>query len=387
MKRVLGISFGELMLKGANRKLFTDRAIKKIKRAIRSFHYDQLYMQMGKFYIDADPAQYPEMTEAIRKVFGIVNISPSIRVEKDMASIEEGVLEEIKQYQGQTKTFKVFVNRVDKSFTPKSPELSRELGAFILRNSEGLTVDIHNPQISVYVDIKEKAYIYTRRIPGIGGLPIGSSGKGMVLLSGGIDSPVAAFMVAKRGVEISGVHFHSYPFTSDRAFEKVRDLAEILTEYIGGMTLYSVNLLPIQKAIGENCREREMTILSRRFMMRIADRIAKEKGAQMLITGESLGQVASQTIEGLTASGAVTDLPILRPLVGLDKTEIIKIAEEIGTYETSILPFEDCCTVFLPKRPVTKPRLSDLERSEEALDVEGLVKQAVEEMEVFRIGD
>ncbi len=387
MKRVLSVSFGELMLKGNNRKLFEDRAIKRIKRAIADFPVERIYMDMGKLYLETEPEDQVAMIKAIQKVFGIVYICPCIRIDKDIPSIEGALREELAQYSGEKHSFKVEVNRVDKSFFPKSPQLNRDFGGFVLQNFGNLKVDVHRPEIMVYIDIKEAAYVYTRRYAGVGGLPIGSSGRGLVLFSGGIDSPVSAYMMAKRGVEIAGLHFHSYPFTSDRAFEKVKKLAEILSGYMGRITLYSVNLLPIQKEINTKCREREMTILSRRFMMRIADRLSAQKDYGMLITGESLGQVASQTIESITVTGSVTDLPVFRPLIGLDKTEIIKVAQEIDTYETSILPFEDCCTVFLPKRPVTKPRLSDIERSEEALEVEALVDEAIRTMEVHRIGE
>lgn len=385
MDKVISVSFGELVLKGANRRVFVNRAIKKIKKAISHFNYKSLYMEQGKVYIEADESLFEEMIAAIQKVFGLIYISPCIRTEKAIDSIYEVLSEEINQYKGMEKTFKVHTNRVDKSFKPISPELNKMFGAHILKNYDNLSVDVHNPEIEVFVDIKEHAYIYTRRYKGLGGLPMGSSGRGLVLFSGGIDSPVAAFQMAKRGVEISALHFHSYPYTGERSLEKVKKLVSIVSDYIGPITMYSVNILPIQTAINENCPAREMTVLSRRFMMRIADRIAKTEGHQMIITGESLGQVASQTIEGLTAVNVITDIPILRPLIGNDKTEIIEISNFIGTYETSILPYEDSCTVFLPKKPVIKPRIIDLEISEEKLDIEALVDDAIEKMEKFRI--
>ncbi|WP_425539839.1 tRNA uracil 4-sulfurtransferase ThiI [Microaceticoccus formicicus] len=385
MDKVISVSFGELVLKGANRRVFVNRAIKKIKKAISHFNYKSLYMEQGKVYIEADESLFEEMIAAIQKVFGLIYISPCIRTEKAIDSIYEALSEEINQYKGMEKTFKVHTNRVDKSFKPISPELNKMFGAHILKNYDNLSVDVHNPEIEVFVDIKEHAYIYTRRYKGLGGLPMGSSGRGLVLFSGGIDSPVAAFQMAKRGVEISALHFHSYPYTGERSLEKVKKLVSIVSDYIGPITMYSVNILPIQTAINENCPAREMTVLSRRFMMRIADRIAKTEGHQMIITGESLGQVASQTIEGLTAVNVITDIPILRPLIGNDKTEIIEISNFIGTYETSILPYEDSCTVFLPKKPVIKPRIIDLEISEEKLDIEALVDDAIEKMEKFRI--
>lgn len=385
MDKIISVSFGELVLKGANRRVFVNRAIKKIKKSISSFNYKSLYMEQGKVYIEADETLFDEMIAAIQKVFGLIYISPCIRTNKDIDSINTALSEEMKQYKDMEKSFKVHTNRVDKSFKPISPELNKMFGAHILKNFDNFRVDVHSPDIDVFVDIKEHAYIYTKRFEGLGGLPMGSSGRGLVLFSGGIDSPVAAFSMAKRGVEISALHFHSYPYTGERSLEKVKKLVSIISDYIGPITMYSVNILPIQMAINENCPAREMTVLSRRFMMRIADRIAKSEGHQMIITGESLGQVASQTIEGLTAVNVITDIPILRPLIGNDKTEIIKISNFIGTYETSILPYEDSCTVFLPKKPVIKPRIIDLEISEEKLDIESLVDDAIENMEKFRI--
>lgn len=385
MDKVISVSFGELVLKGANRRVFVNRAIKKIKKSISNFNYKSLYMEQGKVYIEADETFFDDMITAIQKVFGLIYISPCIRTTKEIDSIYEALSAEMNQYNSLVKSFKVHTNRVDKSFKPISPELNKMFGAHILKNYDNLRVDVHNPEIEVFVDIKEHAYVYTRRYKGLGGLPMGSSGRGLVLFSGGIDSPVAAFSMAKRGVEISALHFHSYPYTGERSLEKVKKLVSIISDYIGPITMYSVNILPIQTAINENCPAREMTVLSRRFMMRIADRIAKTEGHQMIITGESLGQVASQTIEGLTAVNVITDIPILRPLIGNDKTEIIEISNFIGTYETSILPYEDSCTVFLPKKPVIKPRIIDLEISEEKLDIEALVDDAIEKMEKFRI--
>jgi thiamine biosynthesis protein ThiI len=259
------------------------------------------------------------------------------------------------------------------------------MGGVVLREFQDLAVDVHNPEVYVYIDIKVNAYIYTDKVKGSGGLPIGTNGKALLLLSGGIDSPVAGFMMAKRGLEINCVHYHSYPFTSERAEEKVKDLAEILSRYTGKFKLFSVNILPIQKEINEKCPESEMTIISRKFMMRIAEKIAIKNKYNALITGENLGQVASQTVQGISVTNESVDLPILRPLVGFDKVDIIEIAKEIETFETSILPFEDCCTVFLPKHVVTQPKIDKIKRSEEALDIEGLVNSAIENMIIYNI--
>ncbi len=306
-----------------------------------------------------------------------------------MEEIERASIEIVKEKLGSSsvKTFKVESSRSDKSFPMKSPEISSQYGGVILENFEDLTVDVHNPDFYLYIDIKKNAYVYIDRIEGHRGMPVGTNGHGLLLLSGGIDSPVAGFMMAKRGgMQISGVHFHSYPFTSERAEEKVKNLAKKLSLYTGNIRLYSVNILNIQKELNKDCPEKEMTILSRRFMMRIAEKIAISNSLNALITGESLGQVASQTIEGISVVNSSVNMPILRPLIGLDKVDIIDISKDIDTYELSILPYDDCCTLFSPKHPVTKPRLEDIENSEKNIDVASLVKNAIENMEVYNIG-
>ncbi len=306
-----------------------------------------------------------------------------------MEEIERASIEIVKEKLGSSsvKTFKVESSRSDKSFPMKSPEISSHMGGVILENFEDLTVDVHNPDFYLYIDIKKNAYVYIDRIEGHRGMPVGTNGHGLLLLSGGIDSPVAGFMMAKRGgMQISGVHFHSYPFTSERAEEKVKNLAKKLSLYTGNIRLYSVNILNIQKELNKDCPEKEMTILSRRFMMRIAEKIAISNSLNALITGESLGQVASQTIEGISVVNSSVNMPILRPLIGLDKVDIIDISKDIDTYELSILPYDDCCTLFSPKHPVTKPRLEDIENSEKNIDVASLVKNAIENMEVYNIG-
>lgn len=387
MDKVLSISVGEIALKGLNRKYFVDKLISQIKSTLKGVEYGRIYREQGKIYIEAEGDDYEEIINRVKKVFGIVHISPCLRVKKDIEEMKKAVLEVMrhKKANSSIETFKVETRRTDKNFPLKSPEVSRQMGAVILKNIEGLRVDVNKPDVYVYIDIKGYIYVYTDKIKGYGGLPVGTNGKGLLLLSGGIDSPVAGFLIAKRGVEISAIHFHSYPFTSERAEEKVKTLAKILSSYTGKIKMYSVNILDIQKAINQNCPEDEMTILSRRFMMRIAERVAIENGINALITGESLGQVASQTIQSLSVTNAAVNMPILRPLIGLDKIQIIDIAKEIETYETSILPYDDCCTLFLPKHPVTKPRLKDIERSESKLDVEGLINQALETMEVYEI--
>lgn len=388
MDKVISVSVGEIALKGLNRKYFEDKLVSRLKRSIQGIHFDRIYKEQGKIYIETPEENFEQVINRVRKVFGIVYISPCIRVEKDMKSMKEAVLEIMKhrQQKDPVRTFKVKTNRTDKKFPVKSPEISREMGAVILKNIDGLNVDVHNPQVYVYVDVKQYIYVYTEKIKGYGGLPIGTNGKGLLLLSGGIDSPVAGFLMAKRGVEIRGIHFHSYPFTSERAEEKVKNLTKLLSVYTGKIKLYSANILGIQKEINQKCPEDQMTILTRRFMMRIAERVAMDNNIDALITGESLGQVASQTIKGISVTNASVNMPILRPLIGLDKVQIIDIAKDIETYETSILPFDDCCTLFLPKHPVTKPKLEDIEKSEENLDINELIEKAVKDITVYEIG-
>lgn len=388
MDKVISVSVGEIALKGLNRKYFEDKLVSRLKRSIQGIHFDRIYKEQGKIYIETPEENFEQVINRVRKVFGIVYISPCIRVEKDMKSMKEAVLEIMKhrQQKDPVRTFKVKTNRTDKKFPVKSPEISREMGAVILKNIDGLNVDVHDPQVYVYVDVKQYIYVYTEKIKGYGGLPIGTNGKGLLLLSGGIDSPVAGFLMAKRGVEIRGIHFHSYPFTSERAEEKVKNLTKLLSVYTGKIKLYSANILGIQKEINQKCPEDQMTILTRRFMMRIAERVAMDNNIDALITGESLGQVASQTIKGISVTNASVNMPILRPLIGLDKVQIIDIAKDIETYETSILPFDDCCTLFLPKHPVTKPKLEDIEKSEENLDVNELIEKAVKDITIYEIG-
>lgn len=383
---VLSVSFGELTLKGANRRHFEQTAIRRVLDALRPWPFEQLYKEQGKFYIEGAPEHFPAMMDAVKKVFGIHQVSPALRVEKDTEAIREAVLWACgeRERTRKTESFKVETRRTDKTFPHTSPEMNRMAGGWVLENFPW-KVDVHKPDVYVYIDIRDYAYVYTEKIHGYAGLPVGSSGRGLLLLSGGIDSPVAGFLMARRGMQIDALHFHSYPFTGERAEEKVKKLAQILSRFTGPMKFTSVNLLPIQQAINDHCREREMTILSRRFMMRIGEVIAERDHRQAMITGESLGQVASQTVESMQVIDRATDLLIIRPLAGLDKEEITRWAQEIGTFETSILPFEDCCTVFLPAHPLTKPRLHDIEASEAKLDVEGLVKDAIENAVITHI--
>lgn len=382
----LAVSFGEIFLKGRNRNTFYKTAINNIKRNIRDIGYDDMFQESSKLYIKADRDKFDRLIKEIKKVFGIVYISEVVRCEKTVEDISKTSKDLIKYYNfDKEMTFKVESKRTDKSFALKSPELSAKIGGDILEKYNDLSVDIHKPDFTVFIDIKSKAYIYINRVEGLGGLPLGSGGEGLLLLSGGIDSPVAGFLMAKRGMNINAIHFHSYPFTSKRAHQKAMDLAKILSAYTGKMTVYSVNLAEIYKAISKNCPRRETTILSRRFMMRIANKISEKYCYQALITGESLGQVASQTIESVSVINDSSKLPILRPLIAMDKKDIIEISEKIDSYDKAIEPYDDCCSIFAPDSPVTKPKLKYIKKSEENLDIEELENQAIANMEIIEI--
>lgn len=388
MKKVMALSLGELVLKGKNRYKFVNKLISTIKRNLRNVDHGKIYQNMGKVYVEVVTDNEEKMINRLKHVFGIVYIAPCYVVETDKEKIEEAVIkivDETLKKNPSYKTFKVKTNRGDKSFPLNSMEISAKIGGIILKNFD-LKVDVHEPDFFVYCDLKKDTYIYVDKIKAHGGLPSGTNGRGLLLLSGGIDSPVAGFLMAKRGVLVDCLHFHSYPFTSERGEEKVKKLAEDISSFSGELTFYSVNILDIQKEININCPEDEMTIISRRFMMRIADKIARDNGYDCIITGENLGQVASQTIDGLKVTNDITDKLVFRPLIGMDKVNIIDIAKDIDTYETSILPFEDCCTVFLPKHPLLTPSVEGIEKSEEPLDCESLVDEAIGKMKISKIG-
>lgn len=387
MVKVVSVSFGEVALKGKNRSYFVNKLIKHLKRVIRNFDNTNVYQDRSKIFIEAEEKDIDEIANIVKKVFGIVLISICYKIDKDMDLLREcavKVMEEESEKR-EIKTFKVDAKRGDKKFHLNSMEIERDLGGVILKNVSDISVDVHNPDIYVYVEVRDFCYVYTEKIKAYGGLPVGTNGKGILLLSGGIDSPVAGFMMSKRGIKIDCVHYHSYPFTSERAEEKVMSLAKIMAQYCGDMRIHSVNILNIQKSINENCPQSQMTIISRRFMMRIAEKIALENDHDALITGESLGQVASQTIKGLNATNASVTLPVFRPLIGMDKTDIIEIAQDIKTFETSILPYEDCCSVFSPKHPVTRPKLEAIEKSESNLNIDELIKEAIDNKTVRTI--
>ena len=385
MYNILIVKYGEIGVKGKNRYIFENKLIKNVKNILKPIGKFNVYKEYGRIYVDLDGYDYEEVVEEVRKVFGIVGVCPAVRAEKDYNLLKELALKmlEEKIEQGY-KSFKVDSRRGDKDFKLTSQEMSLDIGGYLVSQvKDKIAVDVRNPEVKIHCELRQNhVMVYSDTIPGYGGLPLGTNGRAMSLLSGGIDSPVASWMVAKRGMELECIHFHSYPFTSEKSQEKVRDLAQILAKYCGRVRLHKVNMLEIQKSIGLNCKDEEMTIISRRFMMRIAERVAESRHCDALVTGESIGQVASQTIQGLTCTNASVKMPVFRPLIAMDKTEIIDIAQKIGTFETSILPEEDCCTVFSPKKPVTKPKLDRIEKSENKLDVEKLIQDAIDNIEV-----
>ena len=385
MYNILIVKYGEIGVKGKNRYIFENKLIKNVKNILKPIGKFNVYKEYGRIYGDLDGYDYEEVVEEVKKVFGIVGVCPAVRAEKDYNLLKELALKmlEEKIEQGY-KSFKVDSRRGDKDFKLTSQEMSLDIGGYLVSQvKDKIAVDVRNPEVKIHCELRQNhVMVYSDTIPGYGGLPLGTNGRAMSLLSGGIDSPVASWMVAKRGMELECIHFHSYPFTSEKSQEKVRDLAQILAKYCGRVRLHKVNMLEIQKSIGLNCKDEEMTIISRRFMMRIAERVAESRHCDALVTGESIGQVASQTIQGLTCTNASVKMPVFRPLIAMDKTEIIEVAQKIGTFETSILPEEDCCTVFSPKKPVTKPKLDRIEKSENKLDVEKLIQDAIDNIEV-----
>ena len=385
MYNILIVKYGEIGANGKNRYIFENKLIKNVKNILKPIGKFNVYKEYGRIYVDLDGYDYEEVVEEVKKVFGIVGVCPAVRAEKDYNLLKELALKmlEEKIEQGY-KSFKVDSRRGDKDFKLTSQEMSLDIGGYLVSQvKDKIAVDVRNPEVKIHCELRQNhVMVYSDTIPGYGGLPLGTNGRAMSLLSGGIDSPVASWMVAKRGMELECIHFHSYPFTSEKSQEKVRDLAQILAKYCGRVRLHKVNMLEIQKSIGLNCKDEEMTIISRRFMMRIAERVAESRHCDALVTGESIGQVASQTIQGLTCTNASVKMPVFRPLIAMDKTEIIEVAQKIGTFETSILPEEDCCTVFSPKKPVTKPKLDRIEKSENKLDVEKLIQDAIDNIEV-----
>lgn len=386
MQEVILLRYGEIVLKGLNRKAFEDKLVRNIKKALRNERY-RIWRSQARIYIEpleGEELNINQMTDKITKIFGIVSVSPAYKVNPDMESIYKAVEKCAGDISG-SKTFKVECKRGEKSFPLTSPEICREVGGYILDRFSNLSVNVINPDGKIIIEIRENAYVYSRIIPSFGGMPTGTNGKALLLISGGIDSPAAGWMLGKRGVEIDAVHFYSPPYTGPKAKEKVIELCRIVSSYTGKMKLHIVPFTEIQIELRDKCPEEQLTILMRRYMMRIAERIAVDTECSALITGENIGQVASQTMQGLCASDAVVEMPVFRPLIALDKNDIINIAKKIGTYETSILPYEDCCTIFLPKRPETKPKIEKLMLSENKIDGEMLMKKAIENSEIIEI--
>ena len=388
-QNILIVRCGEVALKGMNKPYFEKTLVERIKKNLSAYDGVDVKRHEGLIFVRS-PKKFAQedLIRQISRVFGVASISPAVEAPSVLDAIgEEAVKFMLEQIETRgIKTFKVEAKRADKQFPVKSPDIARIIGAKVLIGCKVLKVDVHDPDCRLFVDLrKDRTYLYDQKISGFGGLPLGTNGKGMVLLSGGIDSPVAAWMMAKRGMVLEAVHFHSYPYTSQRAQQKVEELAGIVASYTGRIKMHVINLLPIQEQIVMNCPEEETTILVRRFMMRIAEKMAEKYGCMMLITGENLGQVASQTAEALVVTDACVKMPVMRPLIAMDKVDIMDKAQEIGTYEKSIEPYEDCCTVFLPKHPTTKPQLKRIEHSESHLDVEALVEAAVASEEVVTI--
>lgn len=384
MKKAIIIRYSEIHLKGNNRGFFENALLTNIKKSLLGIRYELLKQQGRYLIVNFDENDEILIIEKLKKVFGIHSLSSAL----ETSSTVDEIFQCVKALAGREGTFRINTNRADKAFPMKSMELSAEIGGMLLESNPQLKVNLHNPDWSVNIDVREngKTLVYSDSIKAVNGMPVGTSGKGLLLLSGGIDSPVAGYMMAKRGMTIRGLHFHSYPFTGLRAKEKVMDLAKKLTEYTAEFAVETVSVTEIQTTIHEKCPEDLMITLLRRFMMRIANKIAQREGCGAIVTGESLGQVASQTLESINVTNAVAQKPVFRPLIGFDKDEIIETARKIGTFETSILPYEDCCTVFLPKNPVTKPKLENVIRAESSLDIDGLIERALStsETEIFK---
>jgi len=378
LRELLLVRYGEIFLKGLNRPVFIKALVKRIKRAVQELG-GTVWTYDGRIFVSG----VEDMDECIRrvtKVFGVHSVCPAVEMEKD--DFDAICQKAIEMASGLRGSFKVVARRSDKRYPLDSPAIGREMGHRILAANPQLTVDVHEPEHIMNVEIRDKAYLYVKVIPAVGGMPVGTNGRATLLLSGGIDSPVAGWMIAKRGVQINAVHFHSYPYTSDRALEKVLDLARILSESCCCIRVHVVPFTKIQMEIHEKCPEEYTTLIMRRFMMRIAERVARQESSEALITGESIGQVASQTMTALSTTDMVVDMPVFRPLIGFDKVEIIDIAQKIGTFETSSLPYEDCCTVFTPRHPATNPKMDKILEGESKLDAEALIDEAIAGIEI-----
>ena len=385
------LKYGEIGIKGKNRYLFEDALVRQVRRALEPVDGEfQVYKSQARIYVDCEgDYDYEDAVEHLKRVFGLVGICPVVRLEdQGFDQLKKDVVAYMDEmYPDKKFTFKVESRRAKKSYPMNSMEISRDLGEAILEAFPEIRVDVHHPDVQVNIEVRNQIYVYSQIIPGAGGMPVGTNGKAMLLLSGGIDSPVAGYMISKRGVGLEATYFHAPPYTSERAKQKVVDLAKIVSRYAGPIRLHVVNFTDIQLYIYDQCPHDELTIIMRRYMMRIAEHFARKDGCLGLITGESIGQVASQTMQSLAATNDVCTLPVYRPVIGYDKQEIVNISEKIGTFETSIQPFEDCCTIFVAKHPVTKPNLDVIRRSEEKLTekIGELVKEAIDSAEIIEV--
>ena len=388
MNEMILLKLGEMVLKGLNRHSFEDKLQANIHRRLNGLGRFRVYTRQSTTYVEPmeDSCDMDAAWEAMKKVFGVVGLSRARACEKDKDAILKACHEYLDDRLRTARTFKVETRRADKTFPMTSIQLSQYVGGELDELYPNLQVDVHHPELTVYVEIRDyAAFVHANPDPGAGGLPVGINGRAVSLLSGGIDSPVASYMIAKRGVALDMVHFFSYPYTSPEAKEKVLELARLLTPWCGRLTVHVVPFTAIQEELRRSCPEEMFTLVMRRFMMRIAQRVAKRCGAKALVTGESLGQVASQTMDAMTVTGQVVDIPVLRPVVGMDKEEIVQISRKIGTYDTSILPYEDCCTVFTPRHPRLRPTVEEAEAAEAGLDVEAMVQAALEGIERIRL--
>ena len=387
MQDILLLKLGEIVLKGLNKRHFEQKFMQNVRRRLKGMGEFNIYCLQSTVYVEPlGDCDMDEVLQAMTQVFGAASVMRAAACEKDVAAIARRAIEYLADDMRAAKSFKVETKRSDKSFPLSSIQVSQQVGGELAEAFPDTAVDVHNPELTVHVEIRDlAAYVHSAPLPGAGGMPVGSNGVAVTLLSGGIDSPVSSYMIAKRGVRLVPVHFFSFPYTSELAKEKVIDLAKILTRYCGRMTLEIVPFTHIQEEIRDKCPEEYFTIIMRRFMMRLSQRIADYNGAKALVTGENLGQVASQTMEAMACTEAVCRSPILRPLIGFDKEEIVRYARKIGTFETSTLPYEDCCTVFTPRHPRTRPRLDDVETVEAALDVQALVDEAFQNIERIRL--
>ena len=384
MNDIILLKLGEIVLKGLNRKSFEQKLVSNVRRRLAHIGKFRVYCLQSTVYVEAaeDGADMDAAFEALQKVFGIVKLSRAAACEKDKDAIAKLAIDYLRDDMLRAKSFKVESKRSDKSFPMTSVELSQYVGGELNEAYPNVEVDVHDPDLVVNIEVRDlAAYVHAAPVSGAGGMPVGCNGVAVTLLSGGIDSPVSSYMIAKRGVRLIPLHFFSFPYTSEQAKEKVIELGNMLTEYCGRMMLEIAPFTHIQEEIRDKCPEEYFTLIMRRFMMRIAQRVAHDTGAKAIVTGENLGQVASQTMEAMASTQAVIDLPVLQPLIGMDKEEIITIARKIGTFDTSILPYEDCCTVFTPKHPRTRPKLSEVERAESVLDIDALVDEAVKGLE------